>query len=462
MVNKKRVNLPRVLIAGLSSGCGKTTVSSGIMAALRHTGLKVQGYKVGPDYIDPGYHTLATGRPSRNLDSWMLSHETVRELFMRSSGSSDIAVIEGVMGLFDGHSGADDRGSSAEVAKILKTPVILVLDIARQSRSAAASVLGCLHFDPALDIKGVILNNAGSERHWQWVKEAVEQNTGVPVLGHLPRSGELKLPERHLGLVPVAEEQELENILHRIREKISACVDVDRVREIASAAPLLPAVKPGVFPSKPVSVRTKIGVAMDEAFSFYYRDNLDLLEAHGAELAAFSPLRDENLPAGVQGLYFGGGFPELYAGQLSKNELMRRCVKQAGLNGMAVYAECGGLMYLAGGLTDFQGNKHPMVGLVPGWSEIAGGRLRLAYVSIEGQPGNPLVNSNDVIRGHEFHYSSLVQPDPTARSAWKVLEPDARAEGYLVQRTIASYIHLHFATHHAIASNFVSWCAGNR
>jgi len=453
------LSLPRLVLAGISSGCGKTTVATGLMAALSKKGLKVQGFKAGPDYIDPSYHTLASGLPSRNLDTWMLSRDTVLELFTRSAARADVSVIEGVMGLFDGHGSNDDSGSTADLAKLLRAPVVLVLDVSHLSRSAAALVLGCLQLDPDLNICGVIANNVGSQKHLQWVKEAIEQETSVPVIGFLPRTNLLKMPERHLGLVPAAEQRELEQFTDRLGQYMADFIDIPSLLEIAHSAPPLKAAIPAIFPKTPFSRKVKIAVARDEAFSFYYQDNLDLLEACGGKLVNFSPIHDAGLPAGIQGIYLGGGFPEVYASKLSRNESMCRAIKKAGEEDMAIYAECGGLMYLAEGIKDLQGREHPMVGLVPGWSDMTKMRLELAYVKMRGSARNPLAQGNLTLRGHEFHYTHIPPPASKRLAAWNVVDPDVRPEGFLVHNTLASYIHLHFATHPSLTPNFVAWCS---
>lgn len=458
MSTERNLKIPRLVFTGISSGCGKTTISSGVMAALRRRGLKVQAFKVGPDYIDPGYHTLATGLPSRNLDSWMLIPDAISELFQRSAATADINIIEGVMGVFDGHSGSDDTGSTAEVAKMLRCPVVLVLDVSKMSRSAAALVLGCQKFDPELDIRGVVLNRTGSEKHRLLVKEAIEQKTNVPVLGHMPRTPGLELPERHLGLVPTAEQDTLQGFIDRLAGEIETRIDLAGLMKIAGEAEPIQPVFPRLFPETPVPPKVRVAVARDEAFNFYYQDNLDLLEAQGADLLYFSPLHDPALPSGIQGIYLGGGFPEVYAAQLGQNASMLRSIKAAGLGGTAIYAECGGLMYLAGGIVDQSGREHGMVGLVPGCPSLSRMRLKLRYVKVRGNWGNPLAAYDVVLRGHEFHYSHFDPPAPGA-AAWEILEPEPGLEGFRVHNIVASYVHLHFASHPSVAPNFVAWCS---
>ncbi|MBI4331344.1 MAG: cobyrinate a,c-diamide synthase [Chloroflexi bacterium] len=461
MSDVESLTIPRLVVAGISSGCGKTTIATGLMAAFRKRGLRVQGFKVGPDYIDPGYHTLATGLAARNLDSWMLGHETVHELFVRNASRANISIIEGVMGLFDGHGGVDDSGSTAEVARILQSPVVLALDISRASRSAAAIVLGCLHFDPRVDIRGVILNKAGSLRHYSWVKEAIEQKTGLPVLGSLYRAPGLELPERHLGLVPAAEQEKPAEFLERIVPEIEGSIDLKAVQQIGAAAPPLRGGAAAVFPVPASRDRVSIAVARDEAFSFYYQDSLDLLEAHGGDLVYFSPLHDRELPQGIRGIYLGGGFPEIYARQLSENGPMLRAVHLAGSNGMVIYGECGGLMYLAEGIVDLQGRRWPMAGLIPGWSSMLEKRLKLGYVELKAHGSNPLVKEGVTIRGHEFHYSRLSTPGPST-PAWDIIHPESRPEGYRIGNVLASYIHVHFAANPSLAPNFVAWCGSGK
>ena len=363
------MNIPRLVIGGTSSGIGKTTITAGLIAALRERGLRVQPFKCGPDYIDPSYHSLAAGQACRNLDSWMLSRESLIELFTHAARDVNIAVVEGVMGLYDGRNGLESAGSTAEIARWLQAPLILVMDVAKMSGSAAAIALGYRQLDPEVNLVGVILNNVGSSSHLRWVTEAVEKKGGLPVLGYLPKKAEMHLPERHLGLVPTAETGELSQYMERLREQVESTVDVATILRLASMTePLLRVTEGKLFPSKVEPVQTSIAVAQDEAFSFYYQDNLDLLDAWGAELRFVSPLHDSRLPVDAQGVYIGGGFPELYATELEANSGFKRALVEAAEAGMPIYAECGGLMYISQGIIDFEGSKHAMVGLVPGWA----------------------------------------------------------------------------------------------
>ncbi len=451
-------NTPRLVIAGTESGVGKTTIATGIMAALKNRGLKAQPFKVGPDYIDPTYHTMATGLPSRNLDSWMLSHDTIIELFGRAARKADISIIEGVMGLFDGHSGLDDSGSTSEVAKILNAPTILIIDAGKMARSAAAVALGYATYEPALNLSGLIINNIGSERHFEWVKEAIEQATSIPVLGYLPKDSDIEMPERHLGLIPTVENVEA-RFIEPLQQKIEQTIDLDELLEIACSAASLSELKSHIFPSDEDSmnrVPTNIAYAWDEAFSFYYQDNLDLLEAYGARLIPFSPMHHNAIPEVVQGIYIGGGFPEMYAEALSANQAIMDSLKKAVSEGMPIYGECGGLMYLSQGITDFDGNRYAMLGLVPGWSRMTRQLARMGYVEIEAFEDTILSPKGIRLRGHEFHWSEMEsEPKP---SAYRILHPQPETEGYSNGNVLASYVHLHFGTDSNLARNFIAAC----
>ena len=450
---------PALVIAGVRSGVGKTTIATGVMGALTRRGIAVQPFKAGPDYIDPSYHALACGVPSRNLDSWLLPHPTVLELFRRASGQRQISVVEGVMGVFDGHSSLSEDGSTAELAKLIGAPVVLVADASKVARSVAAEILGYQQFDPDLDIAGVILNGVGGPRHLDFCKPQVEATTGLPVLGYLPRREELVQPERHLGLIPTVEGTVARQWYDALITQVEETIDLDRILAIASRAgsPESPAES---FPSRPEPRKTSIALARDRAFSFYYQDSLDLLEAWGAELVPFSPLEDEALPAGVGGVYLGGGFPEMFAAELSANKPMLQSLRKAVERNLPVYAECGGLMYLGQGLADLDGNEHPMAGLIPAVSRMSGKRLTLGYREVEAVSDGPLLRRGQRIRGHEFHWSTL-EPQPTAdQSIYRVVNQDNRAEGFQVGSVWASYIHVHLGSHPSLPRRFVDTCAG--
>ncbi len=443
-----------VVVAGTTSGVGKTTIACGLMAVLRQRGMRVQPFKVGPDYIDPTYHTWVTGEPSRNLDTWMLRHNSVIELFRRAMTGKDIAVIEGVMGLYDGHSGTSDEGSTAEVAKLLGAPVLLVVDCRKAARSLAALVGGYRDFDPALSLGGVILNGVGSEGHLRLCRESIKHYTGIDVVGYLRRSESLVLPERHLGLVPTVEDAPGRAFLEQLSAQCEASFDLPQIRRLLEQA-AVPEVKPVLFPPTPQPKVVRIGIARDRAFSFYYQDSLDLLEACGAELAPFRPLEDSCLPGGIAGLYIGGGFPELYAAALAENTPMLRAIKAAADQGMPVYAECGGLMYLGKSLRDLEGKEHTMAGAIPVSSRIDQPRLTLGYRTVRALSDGPLLCQGEVVRGHEFHWSVLDAGHPDM-NAYEL--DGGRMEGFQTGNTLASYIHLHLCSRPGMAQRFIRVC----
>lgn len=451
----------RLLIAGVTSGCGKTTITCAVIAALRRRGLRVQPYKGGPDYIDPTYHTQAAGVPARNLDSWMLPAQRALELFGRVAASSDIAVVEGMMGLYDGRADTEE-GSSAQLAKLLGAPVLLVVDAGQTSRTAAAIALGMQRFDPALRIGGVILNNVSSEAHRAWAAGPIESATGIPVLGTFPRRPELALPERHLGLVPSSEHGAGEELFDGLAAQAEQTFDLDGVLALARSAPPLEVMSTGILPDRRVPARARIALALDEACSFYYEDNLDLLRAWGAEIVPFSPMRDPALPGGVGALYIGGGFPEVYAAQLSGNLTMHGAIRTAAASGMPIYAECGGLMYLSEGIVDFGGARHAMVGLVPGWSAMRHRKMTLGYREVTARTDLPHLRAGDAARGHEFHWSVMEQPVPEAAAAYSVGGDPAALEGYARGNLVASYCHLHFASNPRIAPALVEAASAHR
>ena len=448
-----------IVIAGVRSGVGKTTIASGVMGALARRGMRVQPFKAGPDYIDPTYHTIACGVPSRNLDTWMLPHPVVAELFHRAGGAADIAVVEGVMGIFDGHSSLDEDGSTAELAKLLDAPVILIADAGKVARSVAAEVLGYQQFDPDLRIAGVILNGVGSERHLEFCQPQIEATTGLPVVGWLPRRDDLTQPERHLGLIPTVEGTVLNDWYDALNAQIEQTIDLDAIIRIAKTAGHPSNSGSQVFPDERQPARAAIAVAQDRAFSFYYQDSLDLLSAWGAEVVPFSPLDDSALPGGVGGVYLGGGFPELFAEELSRNGGMINSIRAAIKRGVPVYGECGGLMYLGESLSDLDGQQFPMVGAIPVVSSMEGRRLHLGYREVEACAEGPLLRAGEQVRGHEFHWSVLQNPPGAESAAYRVVNQDGRPEGFRSGSVWASYIHVHLGSRPGLAKRFVDTCA---
>jgi cobyrinic acid a,c-diamide synthase len=451
--------IPVLVIAGVSSGVGKTTVTLGILEALRRRGLTVQGFKVGPDFIDPGFHALATGRPADNLDSWMCGHDHVVTTVARRTADVDLAVVEGVMGCFDGLEGASEAGSTAEIAKWLGAPVVLVLDAGAMARSAAAVLLGFERFDTDVELAGVIFNRVGGPVHRQWLNDAVAEACETRVLGALPHEPALALPERHLGLVTAAEGGYSDELRGRLAELVEQYVDVGALLDAArSRVERRPPDRVGSCRQGAVAT---IAVARDEAFQFYYRDNLDLLEEAGARIVYWSPLHDGALPE-ADGLYLGGGYPELYARALSANATVLRQVRAFAESDRPVYAECGGLMYLAESLTDLDGGVWPMVGLLPAPVRMERGCLAIGYREVEIVGPSPLGPSGTRARGHEFHRSALGPVPPMVARVYSIrdgLGREARPEGFAVGQVLMSYVHLHFGSNPALARNFVSACA---
>jgi cobyrinic acid a,c-diamide synthase len=446
----------RLVIAGLTSGVGKTTITCALLAAFVRRGWRVQPFKVGPDYLDPSYHTAIAGRASRNLDSVLLPADRLQASFIRSDAEADLSLIEGVMGVFDGRS-ADGLGSTAEVAKLLDAPVVVVLDVARTAQTAAAMALGCITLDPELSVAGFILNRVASESHARTVTEAVEQATGRPVLGAFLKDANVTFPERYLGLIPTAEASLSRELVDRLTDAAESRLAVDRLWQIASGAPLIhPVVPPAA--EAPVA-HARIAVARDRAFSFYYEDSLDVLRATGAQLLDFSPLTETALPAGTQGIYVGGGFPELFAAELSANAGMRDALRSAQRAGRPIYGECGGLMYLGGTLTDREGSTWPMVGLVPYDSHLGSERVAVGYRTVAAAHDSPLLRAGDATVGHEFHYSRLTQPVRENTAAYRVAERANSPEGFAAGNVLASYVHLHFGTDPGMAARFVTACA---
>lgn len=445
------------VIAAPHSGAGKTTITTGLIAALTARGQRVQPFKVGPDYIDPSYHTLAAGRICRNLDSWMLPQAAYRELFARATRDADCAIIEGVMGLYDGAYYDREEGSTAEIAKQVGAGVVVVLDAGKVARTIGALALGLQQFDPALNIIGYIANNVGSPGHGSGVAQAISAATGKPCFGWLQRNPALALPERHLGLVPTAEQGEWKAFVQRAGELVAQGIDLERLWDaLPTAAPQL---APPVAPSAgSMQSRPRLAVADDAAFSFRYPENLELLSEAGAEVVRFSPLADQALPPGTRGIYLCGGFPELYAAALAENQSMLAAIRQAAQQGLPIYAECGGLMYLTEAIVDQAGVRHAMVGVLPGISQM-GSRLTMGYRVGRALIDNWLWRAGEEMRGHEFHYSSWSERPDTVPYLY---EFQARTPGQPVQRegaqfnqVIASYTHLHFLANPRLAKRFV-------
>ncbi len=497
-----------IAIAGERSGVGKTTVTLAILAALKRRKQTVQSFKVGPDYIDPMFHTYVTGRACRNLDPILTSDGYVRQCFDRHRQTADCALIEGVMGLFDGASGTTDAGSTAQVAKLLNVPVVLILNCSSTSRSIAAIAHGYRTFDPHVQIAGLILNQVGSDRHLELLTAALLP-LHLPILGVLRRRDDLKIPDRHLGLIPSGELTDLNDTLDRLANVGETCFDWERLLPLLSSKPVLTPPLPGValtltpspfqgegwggvkisappptfqgdgwggvkisappptfqregwgevkIPAFPPKIR--IAVARDAAFNFYYADNLDLLREAGAELVEWSPLVDLQLPPDIQGLYFGGGFPEVFAETLAANQSARTSVAAAITAGMPTYAECGGLMYLCDRIIDFNDRSYPMVGIFS-TTAVMGKKLTLGYRQLTALQDSLLFDIGDRVWGHEFHRSTLTdlpsQPLYTldGYESSSIFVP----EGWCQQQVQAAYTHLHFGAKPDLPARFVNRC----
>jgi cobyrinic acid a,c-diamide synthase len=436
------VQVPRIVVAGVTSGVGKTTIAVAIMHALRRKGLKVQPFKVGPDFIDPSYHTFVTKRRSRNLDVWMMGRQGVLDCFAEACEGADVAVIEGVMGLFDGMSGRNDYASTAQIAKILDAPVLLVVDAGKSARSIAAIVLGFLQFDRNVRIAGIILNNVAGDRHAGYVTEALAGKARVPVVGIVRRNNEIRMEERHLGLIPAPELQEAKRkAIVRGAKYVADQIDIDKILDLCGTTKL-----PDAPARTTLAKKARIAVALDESFNFYYADNLDALRRSGAELVFFSPVQDTEL-TDVDGMILGGGFPEVLADRLEKNRSMIGSVRKAVQDGMPVYGECGGLMYLTRSISGYKGEKKArrMAGLVDA-DTVMTSRLTLNYT--EAKCDGP-VFGRARLRGHEFHYSSIENIARDSRFAYGMRKGrgiTGDKDGFIVNGNgIAAYMHLHFA-----------------
>ncbi|MFI1399678.1 cobyrinate a,c-diamide synthase [Streptomyces sp. NPDC020681] len=445
----------RLVIAAPASGSGKTTVATGLMAAFASAGLAVSPHKVGPDYIDPGYHTLATGRPGRNLDAYLCGTELIAPLFAHGAAGCDVAVVEGVMGLYDGAAGAGELASTAQIAKLLRAPVVLVVDASAQSRSVAALVHGFVTWDPQVRVGGVILNKVGSQRHEELLREALEE-AGVPVLGVLRRADAVGTPSRHLGLVPVAERAaDAVASVEAMGELVRQGCDVEALLALARGAPPVQAEPWCPDPGASAGVRPVVAVAGGAAFTFSYAEHAELLTAAGADVVTFDPLRDEQLPAGTAGLVIGGGFPEVYAPQLSANEPLRKAVAELAYSGAPVAAECAGLLYLARSL-----DGQPMCGVLDAEARM-GERLTLGYRDAVAVTDSCLAANGTRMRGHEFH-RTVVAPGAGHAPAWGLHRPERRLEGFVQQGVHASYLHTHWASEPGTARRFVDRCSVDR
>jgi cobyrinic acid a,c-diamide synthase len=445
------------MIAGPASGVGKTTVTLAVMAALRKRGLTVQPFKCGPDFIDGGHHARVCGRPSRNLDGWMLSAGANRQAFSGGGKGAEISVVEGMMGLFDGVDGNSETGSTAEIAKWLRLPVILVVDSSSVARSAAALVHGFQTFDPALEVVGAIFNRVAGPAHYQMLKDALTASTTAVPLGYLPQDKRIQIPERYLGLFTAGEDLLPDSALSLLAELAEKNIDLDKLLECATSIPATHAdFRIDVAPHAAVNP-IRLGVARDKAFCFYYEDNLDALRAAGAEIVEFSPLTDPCLPPAVDALYFGGGYPELFAKQLNANDHLLASIRRAAQAGLPIYAECGGLMYLAREIVTKEGAVFPMAGVLPISVQMTDHLVNFGYTEVSFTEDCLLGSLGTKSRGHSFHCSKIIHARPiehvyqTRNSMTGREEP----EGLRINNVLASYIHLHFLSSPGMAESLV-------
>ena len=442
--------MKKLTIAGTSSGVGKTTISLGVMRALVKRGMKVQPYKVGPDYIDPSYHTFITNRHSRNMDPYMLDDEKIRYIFNSASEDADISIIEGVMGLYDGFGTDIDNCSTSYVSKNLKAPVVLVINGKAMAASAAAMVLGYKEIDKNVEIKAVIANNVRTESHYKIIKESVEKYCGIEVVGYFPQNNKFSLESRHLGLVPSAEIKNLEEKFSNLADEIEKYIDIDRLIELSegedvksSFNPLYEMEKRNIFN---LARDKRVAIAYDKAFNFYYRENIEILEKTGMEIEYFSPLSDKEVPD-CDIVYIGGGFPEIFSKELEENESMRKSIKNLSEKGIPVYAECGGLMYLGDEIIDNDGTSRKMVGVFNGKSEMTDRLKRFGYCSGEALEDTVISEKSQIIKGHEFHHSVFISDEKCAYKMSKIRDGKVVSEwegGYSKRNTLATYLHTHF------------------
>lgn len=443
---------PRLVIGAIHSGSGKTTITCGIIAALAARGLKVHPYKVGPDYIDPGYLGLAAGVQADNLDTWLTDEAEIKKIFVSASKDADISVIEGVMGLYDG--GRNGISSTAQIARLLMAPVLLVIDVRSMGDSAAAIAKGFRDYDPAVDIRGVIINRYRSENHKKIVCEAIER-IGLPVVGAVPHNRQAEVRERHLGLLPADENQNSAHI-ENVRQVIESAINFETIIKIAQSAPLL---KDDTAVKQSVVKKVKIAVARDEAFSFYYKESIAVLESYGAEIICFSPVHDKMIPE-CHGLIFGGGFPEVFAAELAANISMKKSVADAAENGMPIYAECGGFMYLTREIKDFNNIAHRMTGVIPLNCKMNDRLRTVGYVTAEALSDNIIALKGEKLRGHEFHFSNTETDKevPQAFEFTKNRTQEKYTAGFAKGNILGSYLHLHFAGFPNAAERFVDRC----
>lgn len=447
------------LLAGTQSGVGKTTISTGIMGALKKRGYSVKPFKVGPDYIDPQFHRFITGNPSRNLDGYMLKEEVLKGLFPQNLQAGDIAVVEGVMGLYDGYGTERDQGSSAHISKILGLPVVLIIDGSGTSTSAAAMVLGYKLYDQGVNIQGVIINNLSGEKHYLLLKEAIERDTGIKCIGFLKKNKNIQLKSRHLGLIPCGEVPELQEKVEEAVAMVEETIDIDGLLCLGGEIDTRDHQE---LVKKPLEQNITIAYAYDDAFNFYYEDNLDLLKALGCRLVPFSPLKDKELPEEINGIYIGGGFPEVFAKELEANESIRRAILEKALEGLPIYAECGGLMYLTKGIQTFDGGYHQMVGIFDATAEMTSRLQRFGYCEVEIKEESSFFKAPFKIKAHEFHRAVVKSDDSKygydVRKIKKGETVESWSCGLEKYNCLGAFPHIHFYSNPSFVEGFLGKC----
>lgn len=455
-------SIPRLVIAAPHSHAGKTTITLALLAAFTQRGLRVAPFKVGPDYIDPQLHRQVVGRPSYNLDTYLIPGERVCETFSRVAHDADLAVVEGVMGLFDGSAPTSRVGSTAEVAALLRAPILLVIDASGMAASVGALLRGFRTYDPEVHVAGVILNRLGSAGHLRYLMPAIERE-GVEVLGYLTKDATLTIPERHLGLLPTSEEDRVTPLLERLTSLARDSIALERVMQLAQTAPAL-VHRPPPSPDA-IGPRIRLAWAQDHAFHFTYQENIDVLTAAGATILPFSPVHDAALPPDTDAVWLGGGFPEHFAAQLAANTGMRQALRTHAAQGRPIYAECGGLMYLCEWLEDQQGQRYPQVGLIPGGTRMTTRLQQFGYAEATFLQDTLLGPAGTSVRGHRFHYS-VYEPGYTslacAYNITRASTGETQAEGFCQGNVLATYLHVHLGSQPRMAQYFVDFCRRQR
>ncbi len=460
MTAANTTDIPRLVIAAPHSHAGKTTITLALMAALSRRGLRVAPFKVGPDYIDPQLHRRAAGRASYNLDTYLVRAERVQETFIEVARDTDIAMVEGVMGLFDGSSPTSRVGSTAEVASRLQAPIVLVVDASGMAASVGALVRGFRTYDPQAWVAGVILNRLGGEGHYRYLLPALEQE-GVEVLGYLPKQLDVEIPERHLGLLPASEEDRVTPLLDRLSELVEHHIDLTRTLALARRAPALTPTAAPTVPSPAMAPRVRVAWAQDEVFHFTYQENLDRLSAAGVDIVMFSPLRDAALPNDIDAIWLGGGFPELHAEALAANTAMRQAIRAGGASGLPIYAECGGFMYLCEWLEDQRGQRYPQVGLISGGTRMTDRLQQFGYAEATFLHDTLLGPAGMTVRGHRFHYSVYEPGQVSPDCAYEITRKrtgECQVEGFRYRNVLATYFHIHLGSQPQMAGYFADFC----